>query len=127
MRQGVQMAEQTIRAGDLALVLGSIKLNQFTKGKTCRLAAMTAAPMLEVDCAHGRNPLIHSPGFYAEAVRFAAAGKTGPRVVPWNRGLVATVIERVAREGGRREVLKTFGAGIQALRREPRHVLRVAA
>jgi len=121
------MAEQTIRAGDLALVLGSIKLNRFTKGKTCRLAAMTAAPIVEVDCAHGRNPMLHSPGFFAEAVRFAASGKTGPRVVPFNRGTLGMLIERVARERGRRELQRTFGAGIQALRREPRHVLRAAA
>lgn len=121
------MQPKTIRAGDLGLVLASVKLNRYTKGGVCRLAAVTAAPMLTVDCAHGRNPQSASPGFYAEALRFAAAGKTGPRVVPWSRGLVATLIERVARERGRRELLKTFGAGITALRREPRHVLRVAA
>ena len=121
------MEDKTIRASDLGLVLASVKLNRYTKGGVCRLAAVTAAPMLTVDCAHGRNPQRASPGFYAEALRFAAAGKTGPRVVPWSRGLVATLIERVARERGRRELLKTFGAGITALRREPRHVLRVAA
>ena len=121
------MDDKTIRAGDLGLVLASIKLNRYTKGRVCRLAAVTAAPMLTVDCAHGRNPMLHSPGFFAEAVRFAASGKTGPRVVPWNRGTVATIIERVAREGGRRELLKTFGAGITALRREPRELLRAAA
>ena len=121
------MQPKTIRAGDLGLVLASAKLSRYTKGRVCRLAAVTAVPMLTVDCAHGRNPQRENPSFYGEALRFAASGKTGPRVVPWNRGTVATLIERVARERGRRELQRTFGAGITALRREPRHVLRAAA
>ena len=37
---------------------------------------------------------------------------------------VNAVLDRVARERGRRELHKTFGAGIKALRAEPRYVLR---
>lgn len=121
------MTEQTIRAADLALVLYSMKLARQTQGKTCTLAAMTPAPIIEVDCAAGRNPKFDSPSFYATALQFARAGKHRPGVTPLTRGTVAMLIERVAREGGRHEVLRTFGVGIQALRREPRHVLRRAA
>ena len=121
------MGEHTIRAGDVGLVLAAANLARWTKGRTGALAAMTAAPMLEVDCAHGRNPMLYTPGFYAEARRYAAAGKTGPRVLPLNRGTLGMLIERVARQGGRREVLSTFGVGIQALRKEPRYALRRAA
>lgn len=120
------MTEQTIRAGDLALVLASVKLARHTQGKTCTLAAMTPAPILEVDCAHGRNPRVYSPGFYADAVAFARAGKHRPGVTPMTRGTLGMLIERVARDGGRRELLKTFGVGITELRREPRHTLRRA-
>ncbi len=120
------MGEHTIRAADLALVLASFKLSRHTQGKAPTLAAMTAAPVIEVDCAHGRNPKIHSSGWYRDAVAHAAAGKTGSRVRPLNRGTLGMLIERVAREGGRRELLKTFGVGITELRREPRHTLRRA-
>lgn len=123
MRQGVQM-EQTIRAGDLELVLVSLHVSQYTKGQTCVLAAMTPAPMLEVDCSDGHNPLIAHPGFYANALERTRAGKLGPRLVPLSRGWVGNLIDRVARERGRRELHKTFGVGIKALRAEPRYVLR---
>lgn len=120
------MGEHTIRAADLALVLASFKLSRHTQGKAPTLAAMTAALVIQVDCAHGRNPKIHSSGWYRDAVAFARAGKHRPGVTPMTRGTVAMLIERVAREGGRKELLRTFGAGISELRREPRHTLRRA-
>ena len=120
------MGEHTIRAADLALVLASFKLSRHTQGKAPTLAAMTAAPVVQVDCAAGRNPRVYSPAFYCEAVAVARTGKQRPGVAPMTRGTVAMLIERVAREGGRKELLRTFGAGISELRREPRHTLRRA-
>ena len=46
----------TIRADDLALVLGAAKLRRHTAGATCAFAAVSAAPLLEVDCHVGRTP-----------------------------------------------------------------------
>ena len=44
----------------------------------------------------------------------------GPLVSPWFSGCIASVAERVHREHGRREVLRTWGVGMRALVAEQR-------
>lgn len=39
----------------------------------------------------------------------------GPSVCPWTSGLISRLVERTHREHGRREVLRTWGAGMRAL------------
>lgn len=108
----------TIRADDLALVLGSLKLHRYSRGRTCVLAAMSPAPMIQVDCHCGRPP---SADLLQLALRTQGRGA---RIGPLNRGSIAQLYERTLRSRGRAEVQRTWGAGIRALRDEPRHTLR---
>lgn len=107
----------TIRAQDLHLLLAAARLRRFTHGRTCQLCALSAAPLIEVDCATSSRWT--RPGAIDDARRF---GLNPARVTPMQRGHIAQVYERTNREHGRREVLRTWGAGIRALRAEPRHV-----
>lgn len=108
----------TIRASDLPLVLAAAKLSRWTKGRTCQLAALSAGPVIEVDCRSSSRWT--RPGLIDAAKRF---GISPARVTPMHRGHIALVYERVNRERGRAEVLRTWGTGIRALRAEPRYVL----
>jgi hypothetical protein len=112
------MHTATIRAADLPLVLAAAKLRRRNAGRTCQLAALSAGPVIQVDCAS--NSQWTRPGLRDEARRF---GLSPSRVRPLERGHIALVYERINREHGRREVLRTWGAGIRSLRAEPRHVL----
>lgn len=112
----------TIRAQDLILVLAAAKLRRITHGRSCQLCALTPAPVIEVDC--GRNSRWTRPGLADEARRY---GLSPARCTPMQRGHIALRYERTAREHGRREVLRTWGAGIRSLRAEPRYVLNGSA
>lgn len=111
----------TIRAADLSLVLGACILRRHTTGRTCLLAAMSPAPLVDVDCHHGRPPT-------ADMLRLAArtAGR-GVRVTPIRRGWMCQLYDRTMRRHGAAEVRRTWGTGIRALRHEPRHVLHHGA
>ena len=108
----------TIRAADLSVVLAAAKLRRYNAGRTCQLAALSASPLIEIDCA--RNSQWTRPGLRDEARRF---GLKQCRNSPLQRGHIALVYERINRQHGRREVLRTWGAGIRSLRAEPQHVL----
>jgi hypothetical protein len=108
----------THRAKDLSQVLAAAKLRRLTHGRTCQLCALSPAPVIEVDCA--ANSRWVRPDLAAQVARY---GLSPARCTPMQRGHIALRYERVNREHGRREVLRTWGAGIRALRAEPRHVL----
>ncbi|MES2910578.1 MAG: hypothetical protein V4718_04270 [Pseudomonadota bacterium] len=57
------------------------------------------------------------------AARALKYGMSPARVWPMQRGDIASVFERVKHEHGRKEVSKTWGAGIRALQAEPAYVL----
>ena len=107
----------TIRASDLPLALASIKLRKYTGGRTCQLCALSEAPLISADCHDSRRTRERAK---AEALRF---GCSKARVMPMQRGHIGRLIERVQRTYGRRETLRTWGAGMRALLREPRYVL----
>lgn len=108
----------TIRASDLPLVLAAAKARRRNHGRTPQLAALSGCPVIEVDCRSSSHWT--RPGL----IRAAHKHGTSPaRVTPMQRGHIALVYERVAALGGRREVLRTWGSGIRALRAEPRYVL----
>lgn len=112
------MHTATIRAADLPLVLAAAKLRRANAGQTCQLAALSERPLIELDCASTSRWT--RPGLRDEARRMGLAQS---RILPMQRGHIALVYERIRREHGRGEVLRTWGAGIRALRAEPRHVL----
>lgn len=107
----------TIRANDLPLVLASIKLRKYTGGRTCQLCALSEAPLISIDCHESQRMRERAR---AEALRY---GRSRARVMPMQRGHIGRLIERVQRTHGRRETLRTWGAGMRALLREPRYVL----
>lgn len=107
----------TIRACDLPLVLASIKLRKCTGGRTCQLCALSEGLLIRVDCHESQRMRERAK---AEALRI---GRSRARVMPMQRGHIGRLIERVQRTHGRRETLRTWGAGVRALLREPRYVL----
>lgn len=102
----------TIRAKDLSLVLGSIKIRKYSNGETCLLCALSETPTIQLTCSDR----------YRDRAQAARFGVSPVRVSPLQRGDICRVFDRVASRG-RREVLKTFGVGIRALRAEPQYVL----
>lgn len=109
--------QATISADYVRLLLASAKLRAYTGGRTCLLAAMSPAPKLECDCAHGRRV---TDSWRDLSMR---SGHSRVRITPISRGHISRLIDRVARERGRAEVIKTWGAGVKALRAEPRFTL----
>lgn len=110
---------KTIALNDLKLVLASAKLRRYTKGRTCLLAVTTATPILDVDCS-SRNRMRGRE----DAKRIGLARcNTGPM----QRGHVTELIERTRLFHGLPEVRKTWGAGLRALKTEPRHILNGGA
>lgn len=111
----------TIRARDLGLVLAAAKLRRWNNGRTCQLCALSEHPTIALDC--------HYPGSKSSSYREAASrhGISPARVWPMQRGRIARLFERVQRVHGRREVLRTWGVGIRALKAEPAHVLNGGA
>lgn len=108
-----------IQLEHLQLVLVSAKLRRYTKGGTCLLAAVTAAPLLRADCSN-RNRL---------RMREVAMRNSQCRamVTPMDRGHLAELILRTRLHHGLAEVRKTWGAGMRALQSEPQHVLNGGA
>lgn len=111
------MAEATIRAEDLPFILGvaNARRKGYNLPQLCVLS--TGGATISVDCADQRWV---RPTYIAEAKRY---GPSPIRVSPMQRGHIGRLFERVSRCGGRREVLRTWGAGIRALQAEPRYVL----
>lgn len=107
----------TICASDLPLVLASLRLRKYTSGRTCQLCSLSKAPLISVDCHDSQRTRERAK---AEALRY---GRSRARVMPMQRGHIGRLIERVQRTHGRRETLRTWGAGMRALLREPRYVL----
>ncbi|MDO9032879.1 MAG: hypothetical protein Q7V09_20825 [Hydrogenophaga sp.] len=105
----------TIALKDLELVLFSARMRRNNKGRTCLLAATTAAPIMELDCSRRHSLLGRN-----KAPRF---GLSKCNAGPMSRGHVAELIERTRLLHGLPEVRKTWGAGLRALLAEPRHVL----
>lgn len=99
------MTAAAIRAADLELVLAAARLRRFNGGRTCQLCALTACPVITLEC-HDRARARPS---YRETAR--RHGMSPARVTPMQR------------ERGRLEVLRTWGSGIRALQAEPAHVL----
>lgn len=109
----------TIRLADLSLVLAAHKLRRQTRGFTPQLCVFTERPVIEVDCFNGRpNSWLLQQAKCCRPVRFAA---------PLGRGHIARLMDRVQRQQGRREVLKTWGVGIRALLAEPKYTLNGGA
>jgi hypothetical protein len=98
----------TISADHLAAVLAAHKLRRYSAGQTCQLCALTAAPLVSVDCHEGRKPL---------AVPHRAL------VSPMQRGRIHSLYTRTRLQHGLAEVRRTWGAGLRALLAEPAHVL----
>lgn len=104
---------------DLRTVLFAHKLRRRTAMPIAGLAVMTAPTLFEVDCSSGAR--------HMDATRRAAMrlGAMKARVQPLQRGNVAHLFERVQARAGRREVQRTWQAGIGQLRREPRYTLHL--
>lgn len=111
------MTNATFSLDSLHTLLASVRLRKYSGGRTCLLAAMSLAPRLECDCHNGRRV----PDSWRDMV--ARAGTSRVSVQPISRGHIQHVIDRVARNGGRAEVLRTWGCGVRALRAEPRYTL----
>lgn len=107
----------TIHAHDLALAFASVKLRKYAGGRTCQLCAFSEGPVISVDCHDSQRTHEWAK---AEALRF---GRSRARVMPMQRGDIARLIEQVQRTYGRRETIRTWGAGMRVLLREPRYVL----
>lgn len=106
----------TIRFTDLQLALVGAKARRAFG--TCQLCALSEHPMIEIGCSD------HHRGYAAGYVERAKAfGLSPARVMPMRRGDIASLYERVKREHGRGEVVKTWGVGIKALQAEPLYVL----
>jgi hypothetical protein len=112
------MSGATIRADALQLVLFAHKLRRHTHGGTCQLCALSAAPMIEVDCCSASQWV--RPGLIAQAKRFGASHISASLL---RRGHISRLYERVRLERGLAEVKRTWRTGLRALRAEPRHVL----
>lgn len=110
------MSVATIPAKDLDLLLVTAKLMRHSD-KLARFCLMSRAPLVETGCRSTARQR-------RDAVRYGLASIS---LQPMRRGDIAEVYERVAREGGRAEVLRTWGVGIRALRLEPRHHLKPCA
>jgi hypothetical protein len=101
----------------LRTVLIAHKLRRRTTPPIAPMAAMTAAPALEVDCSSGRTP---RSTLLQAAMRMPAT----PRVQPLQRGWIGRVFNRTQAHG-RREVLRTWHTTISTLRREPQYSLHL--
>lgn len=112
--------QNTIPLADLVDVLRFARLRRLTAGRTCQLCALTQAPLIRVDCADGHP----SHWVIAEARQRGIARHVA---CPMRRGHIARLMERVQRQQGRREVLKTWGVGIRALLAEPKYTLNGGA
>lgn len=96
--------------------LVSARMRRQNGGRTCALAVMTAAPLLQPDCSHANRLRLRE-----EAMRLPAR----PAMCwPLERGHVAALIARTRLNHGLDEVRKTWGAGLRALLAENRHVLK---
>lgn len=105
----------SILADDLVTVLAAHHLRRSTGGRTCQLAALTPAPLVETDC-HRRPPS-------ARELSTAQAMPTVRVVAPLQRGHIASLANRVQGRRGRAEVLRTWRTGIATLRHENPYVL----
>ena len=74
-------AAATIRAQDLSLVLGSVKLRRYTDGRTCRLCALSEAPVIQLACRDR----------YSSREEAAKYGVMQCRVSPIQRGDIAVI------------------------------------
>lgn len=110
-------AQATIRAEDLPLILAAAKLRRRNNSRACQLCALSEHPVITVDC-HERVDARRRA--QAAALRF---GASPARCLPMQRGRIGDLYERVQRTHGRREVLRTWAAGVRALLGEPLHVL----
>lgn len=111
----------TIRARDLPLVLAAAKMRRYNGGHTCQMCALSETPTITLDC---RSTLSKTDSYRAAVRRH---GLSPARCLPMTRGLIADVYERVQRQHGRAEVLRTWGRGIKALKQEPLHILNGGA
>lgn len=111
------MSATTIRAGDLPLILAAAKMRLWNKGRTCQLCALSEAPTITVECRYG----LSAKQRYRDAARLH--GISLARVSPMQRGNIDQLFERVHFTHGRKEMLRTWRAGVRALQAEPRHVL----
>lgn len=111
------MDTATIRARDLSLVLAAAKLRRLTNGRVCQLCALSEAPIITTHCG--------DPEWFRQRVRedLPRYGLSPARCLPMQRGHIGSLVERIQRHYGRREVLRTWGLGMRALLAEPRYVL----
>jgi hypothetical protein len=107
-----------IRAEDLRLVLQAEKLRRHTRGRTCRLCALTDAPWLQTSCAENTHRLALADPLYRKP-----SATRSPRVQPMQRGHIASLIGITRQRRGLAEVRRTWGAGLRALLAEPHHIL----
>ena len=110
---------QSIKLADLQLVLIAAKMRRNNNGRTCQMAVLTGAPVIEIDCSH-RNRLRNID----DALRY---GSFDSQVTPLHRGHISQLYMRTRLNHGLAEVKKTWGVGLKALQAEPRHVLKGGA
>ena len=75
------MHTTTVRADDLPLVLAAAKLRRRNAGRTCQLAALSAGPVIQLDCRSSSRWT--RPGLRDDARRL---GLSPARVMPMQRG-----------------------------------------
>jgi hypothetical protein len=107
------MPTHTIPFESVAVAAMTARMRRRNGCSTGLFCALTPRPKLDVDC--GRNSV--------DWVYLACQTGTWHYTGPLQRGRIAQVWERTARERGAAEVRRTWGVGIRALRAECRHVL----
>lgn len=110
---------QSIKAKDLQLVLIAAKMRRHNKGRTCQMAVLTSAPVIEIDCSR-RNRMRNLD----DALSY---GYFDSQITPLHRGHISQLYMRTRLNHGLAEVKKTWGVGLKALQAEPRHVLNGGA
>lgn len=107
----------TIPATAVELCAAAARLRRYNSGRSCALAALTPAPVLPLECHSG----LSKSDAWRDDVR--AHGVRTCNTGPLQRGRISYLYEQVRLRHGLPEVRATWGAGIRALRAEPRHVL----
>lgn len=107
----------TIRLQDVQLVAATIKARRSINADLAWFCALSEHPSISVDC--GSNRRIHAD-LLAAAKRH---GQSRCRMLPMQRGHIASLIERTRWLHGMDEVRKTWRTGIRALLAENKYIL----
>lgn len=106
----------TIPLPALELALFSAKLRRRSHGGTAQLCAVTAAPVLALECGRSGS----RPSWRAECKRL---GLGSVHTTPLQRGHIQDLVQRVRLHHGLAEVRRTWGCGLKEMLAEPAHML----